>query len=111
MQSIDHVPLGLSKRWLASSSTSVHLLLALYHLLSLDSYDLLTASWTGYEVNQTFGTSEGGAGVGHGRSEWEYAPASKYFGVRPSEYAWMSAWSRDNAWRQFVTLYLVTMYV
>jgi Delta7-sterol 5-desaturase len=76
-----------------------------------DPISTLTASWTGYEVNQTFGTSEGGAGVGHGRSEWEYAPASKYFGVRPSEYAWMSAWSRDNAWRQFVTLYLVTMYV
>ena len=41
------------------------------------------------------------------RSAWQYTPASDYFGVAPSEYAYMSRWDRDNIFRQSVSLFLV----
>lgn len=41
---------------------------------------------------------------------WQYQPASKYFSVQPSKYAYMSQWSRDDWMRQAVSLYLITWY-
>lgn len=35
-------------------------------------------------------------------------PASQIFQLEPSEYAYMSAWPRDNIWRQGLSLYLIT---
>lgn len=34
--------------------------------------------------------------------------ASRFFQLEPSEYAYMSAWPRDNIWRQGLSLYLIT---
>jgi len=41
-------------------------------------------------------------------SPWEYAPASAYLSFAPGEAAYMSQWTRDNIWRQLITLYLIT---
>ncbi|KAF2457076.1 hypothetical protein BDY21DRAFT_304056 [Lineolata rhizophorae] len=40
--------------------------------------------------------------------EWEFNPASDYLSFAPGDHAWMSQWDRDNVWRQFVSLYLIT---
>jgi Delta7-sterol 5-desaturase len=37
--------------------------------------------------------------------------ASQFFHLKPSEYAYMSAWPRDNTWRQGLSLYLITWWV
>lgn len=39
-------------------------------------------------------------------SAWTYKPSTNYFSLEPSEYAYMSAWPRDNIWRQSLSLYL-----
>ncbi|QYT02717.1 C-5 sterol desaturase [Trichoderma simmonsii] len=41
-------------------------------------------------------------------SSWTYKPATKYFQVEPYPAAYLSSLPRDNVWRQFVTLYLIT---
>jgi len=41
-------------------------------------------------------------------SPWEYHPASTYLSFPPGEAAYMSQWTRDNTWRQLITLYLIT---
>ena len=40
-----------------------------------------------------------------------YHAASQYLQLEPSQWAYMSAWPRDNIYRQALTLYLVTWYV
>ncbi len=37
-------------------------------------------------------------------------PTTQFFHLAPSQYAYMSQWPRDNIWRQFLTLYLITWY-
>jgi lathosterol oxidase len=39
-----------------------------------------------------------------------YEPSSRYLYLEPSKYAYMSAWPRDNIYRQAVSLYLITWY-
>ena len=34
--------------------------------------------------------------------------SSQYLHLEPSQYAYMSAWPRDNIWRQALSLYLIT---
>lgn len=41
---------------------------------------------------------------------YKFEPASQYFSVQPSSYAFMSRWPRDNIYRQAVSLYLTTWY-
>ncbi|KAM0820812.1 hypothetical protein AB5N19_06632 [Seiridium cardinale] len=41
-------------------------------------------------------------------STWQYEPATKYFSIQPSEYAYMSEWSRDSVYRQSLNLFLIT---
>lgn len=41
-------------------------------------------------------------------STWSYKPASTYFSLEPSQYAYMSAWDRDNVLRQAVSLFMIT---
>ena len=36
--------------------------------------------------------------------------STQFFQLAPSRYAYMSEWPRDNIWRQFFTLYLITWY-
>ncbi|KAI1085724.1 C-5 sterol desaturase [Whalleya microplaca] len=43
-----------------------------------------------------------------GFSSWQYKPACPYFDIPPSKYAYMSAWDRDNIYRQSITLFLIT---
>ncbi|KAK2794937.1 c-5 sterol desaturase [Onygenales sp. PD_12] len=44
-----------------------------------------------------------GAGAGY-----VYSPSTRYFSLEPSKYAYKSALPRDNIYRQFITLYLIT---
>ena len=37
--------------------------------------------------------------------------ASRFLQFEPSHFAYMSAWSRDNVWRQLLSLYMITWYV
>lgn len=41
-------------------------------------------------------------------SSWQYKPASSMIYVEPSEYAYMSAWPRDNMYRQGLSLFMIT---
>jgi Delta7-sterol 5-desaturase len=43
-------------------------------------------------------------------STWQYKPATQYLHVEPSSAAYMSAWDRDNVYRQSITLFLITWY-
>ncbi|KAI1212987.1 C-5 sterol desaturase [Annulohypoxylon truncatum] len=41
-------------------------------------------------------------------SSWEFKTVNPYFHFEPTKYAYMSEWNRDNIYRQFTTLFLVT---
>ncbi len=41
-------------------------------------------------------------------STWQYKPATHFFSVEPSQAAYMSAWPRDNIYRQFLSLFFIT---
>lgn len=49
----------------------------------------------------TFGGSEG----------FVYRPATTYFSLEPSKWAYMTSIQRDNVYRQALNLYLITWYV
>jgi lathosterol oxidase len=40
-------------------------------------------------------------------STWQYKPATAFFSTKPSQAAYMSAWARDNIYRQTVSLFLI----
>ncbi|KAK0653754.1 putative Delta(7)-sterol 5(6)-desaturase [Lasiodiplodia hormozganensis] len=39
---------------------------------------------------------------------YDFKPASQYLSFPPSELACLSQWSRDNVWRQWISLYIIT---
>jgi len=39
---------------------------------------------------------------------YSYEPASRFMSFEPSEFAYMSQWSRNNVFRQGVSLFLIT---
>jgi len=41
-------------------------------------------------------------------SPWQYQPSTTFFSFEPTEAAYMSAWTRDNIYRQLITLYFIT---
>jgi lathosterol oxidase len=43
--------------------------------------------------------------------DWQYEPASGLIHFEPSPAAYMSSLNRDNAYRQFITLFLLTWLV
>lgn len=42
-------------------------------------------------------------------SAWQYKPATHLIYLEPSEAAYMSAWPRDNIYRQAISLYTITL--
>lgn len=42
-------------------------------------------------------------------SSWQYKAASSYVSFEPSPYAYMSAWDRDNIFRQAISLWTITV--
>ncbi|KAI1429332.1 hypothetical protein F5Y12DRAFT_727782 [Xylaria sp. FL1777] len=42
-------------------------------------------------------------------TSWQYKPSSSYIEFQPSQYAYMSAWDRDNIIRQALSLWTVTV--
>ncbi|KAK0711625.1 hypothetical protein B0H67DRAFT_493504 [Lasiosphaeris hirsuta] len=40
-------------------------------------------------------------------SSWQYTPSTKLFSIEPSQAAYASAWSRDNVYRQGLSLFLI----
>lgn len=78
-------------------------------ITSFDPISTISASWKGYnEANATWDGYSSGVGGGLARSSWQFQPASGYLSVQPGEAAYMSRWDRDNIWRQFVSLYILT---
>lgn len=41
-------------------------------------------------------------------SAFKYKPATTYLYIEPSKYAYLSAWPRDNIYRQAFSLFLIT---
>ena len=39
---------------------------------------------------------------------WQYNPATQYFSIEPSQYAYMSQLPRDSVYRQAISLFLTT---
>jgi len=78
--------------------------------LPFDPISTLTAGFKGFD-NDTYSQQLAASGIEYAVSAWQYKPSSEYFSVQPSEYAFMSRWDRDNMYRQFVSLYLMTWYV
>lgn len=50
-------------------------------------------------------------GTASGFDQWSYTPSTSWFSLEPSEYAYMSAWPRDNIYRQGLSLFFITWYV
>lgn len=75
---------------------------------SFDPISTIAASWKGYTDNATFAQALTGSNDFAISNGWTFEPASSYFSVSPSEYAWQSRWARDNMWRQAVSLYIIT---
>jgi hypothetical protein len=48
--------------------------------------------------------------MARGVTPYKFEPASQYFSVEPSSYAFMSQWPRDNIARQAISLFLITWY-
>ncbi|KAH0108161.1 sterol delta 5,6-desaturase ERG3, partial [Aureobasidium melanogenum] len=46
--------------------------------------------------------------MARGITPYKFEPASQYFSVEPSSYAYMSRWPRDNIARQAISLFLIT---
>lgn len=40
-------------------------------------------------------------------TSWKYEPATQYISFEPSQYAYMSAWPRDNIYRQALSLFMI----
>jgi len=43
-------------------------------------------------------------------NNWEYKPASQYLSFTPLQWAYESSWQRDDPWRQFISLFIITWY-
>lgn len=41
-------------------------------------------------------------------SPWQYSPSTNFMSFEPSDAAYMSQWTRDNTYRQLITLYFIT---
>lgn len=41
-------------------------------------------------------------------SPWQYKPSTYLFSIQPSQAAYMSQWSRDNIYRQSLSLFAIT---
>ena len=48
--------------------------------------------------------------TGQHLTTWQYTPSTHLFTLEPSQYAYMSAWPRDNAYRQFISCFALTWY-
>lgn len=42
-------------------------------------------------------------------SAWKYKPATHLLHLKPGESAYLSSWPRDNIYRQFSSLYFITV--
>jgi lathosterol oxidase len=73
---------------------------------AFDPISTLTAGFKSFDNSTTFGDATQAADVA--RSSWQFEAASEYASLQPSEYAWMSKWDRNNVWRQFISLYIIT---
>jgi lathosterol oxidase len=47
------------------------------------------------------------AQTAHPVSDWHYTPSTHMFYLEPSSAAYESAWTRDNIYRQVITLFFV----
>ncbi|GAB7362074.1 hypothetical protein MBLNU230_g2108t1 [Neophaeotheca triangularis] len=74
-----------------------------------DPISTITASFKGYpDANASWADS-----IAHGAyqaSTWTWEPASQYFNLEPSHYAYESQWDRDNMWRQMCSFLLISWF-
>lgn len=70
-----------------------------------DPASTITAS-SGYaQANASWAES-----VANGKAQpstWTWEPASQYFALEPTHYAYESQWDRDNMWRQMASFLLI----
>ena len=64
---------------------------------------------SGTSANATF-SSVHEVPTSYASSTYQYQPASQYLSFQPTQYAYMSRWSRGDWWRQALSLYLITWY-
>ena len=67
-------------------------------------------AWTSVDpkataVNATFSSRR------EAPTPYHYQPASQFYSLQPTEWAYKSAWPRDNGYRQLLSLYLITWYL
>jgi hypothetical protein len=70
---------------------------------------VLPASQTAYNVFG--GVSNATTFDAKASSSWQYTPASQFISFPPSDLAYMSQWTRDNIYRQYISLFLITWWV
>ena len=69
------------------------------------------ASAQPFVANATFSSfKEEPTGFAVPHATWQYEPSTHFFSIKPSKYAYMSAWNRDDWQRQALSLYLITWY-
>ena len=68
---------------------------AALHPAGPTSYDF--SDFKANSSSQTFGS-------------WQYTPSTHLFTLEPSQAAHMSAWPRDNVYRQFISCFALTWY-
>jgi len=56
----------------------------------------------GFKANHT--------GAGQTFTSWQYSPSTHLFTLEPSQAAYLSAWPRDNIYRQFISAFALTWY-
>lgn len=66
---------------------------------------LLPASPSPYNLNDGFGNAT--TFDTKAASPWQWQPASQFLSFPPTDAAYMSQWSRDNIYRQFLSLFLI----
>lgn len=53
---------------------------------------------------------ESSTGIVSPQKLWAYEPATHFFSIQPSHWAYESSLPRDNPYRQMISLYTITMY-
>ena len=79
---------------------------------SFDPISTVAASWHSYlDSTNASSYSSSYAATGHGAfvpSNWQFQPASQFFSVQPTEFAYLSRWDRDNICRQAASFFFLT---
>jgi Delta7-sterol 5-desaturase len=60
-------------------------------------------------ANLNFGAGNSSGWDPKAASSWHFKPASELLSFQPTEAAYLSQWTRDNVYRQNISLYIITL--